>query len=405
LKARRRRPTKTNDQLKTILILLESFPKEKPRMKNPPRFVAASFWLALALVVLPVSLRSNTVKAAASVQTTTADTLQRGYRTGYSDGYQTGWRDTVEGRARDYRGKDDYRRADRVYVAAYGSLEDYRDGYRQGFESGYAAGYDKRGFDSTVPTNLRRRETVADAATTDDTDDGVASRRNDDSTNQNIGTANRDADVDDRQASDSAARNRNDDGNASGSNTSGRRGTTSLIPADTMLRVELLNRLSSDVSQRGDRFEARVIEPREYEGAIVSGRVTRVRRAPKVRGTSELQLDFDQIRFVNGPWADFNAQVVEVIPVGGEEQVGDVDPEGGVRGRSSTKDDVAKVGATAGVGAIIGAIAGGGKGAAIGAAIGGAVGTGGVLTQRGKDIQFERGQQLRIRTTGDTRTQ
>ncbi len=83
----------------------------------------------------------------------------------------------------------------------------------------------------------------------------------------------------------------------------------------------------------------------------------------------------------------------------GNENVGDVDDEGGVRGKSTTKDDVTKVGAGAGIGAIIGAIAGGGKGAAIGAVIGGSVGTAGVLTQRGKDIRLEPGQQLRIRTT------
>jgi outer membrane lipoprotein SlyB len=73
--------------------------------------------------------------------------------------------------------------------------------------------------------------------------------------------------------------------------------------------------------------------------------------------------------------------------------------EGGVRGKSTTKDDVAKVGAAAGVGAIIGAIAGGGKGAAIGAVIGGSAGGAGVMTQRGKDIRLESGQQLRIRAT------
>jgi hypothetical protein len=79
-----------------------------------------------------------------------------------------------------------------------------------------------------------------------------------------------------------------------------------------------------------------------------------------------------------------------------------IDPEGGVKGRSTTKDDVSKVGAATGVGAIIGAIAGGGSGAAIGAAIGGAAGTGVVMTQRGKDIRLERGQQLKIRTSTDT---
>ena len=69
----------------------------------------------------------------------------------------------------------------------------------------------------------------------------------------------------------------------------------------------------------------------------------------------------------------------------------------GVRGRDTTKEDVAKVGGAAGVGAIIGAIAGGGKGAVIGAVIGGGAATGGVMSQRGKDIRLEPGQQLRIR--------
>jgi hypothetical protein len=100
--------------------------------------------------------------------------------------------------------------------------------------------------------------------------------------------------------------------------------------------------------------------------------------------------------------ADLSADVIDVIPMSGRDNVGEVDPEGGVRGRDSTKDDVSKVGAATGIGAIIGAIAGGGKGAAIGAAIGGGVGTGGVLSQRGKDIRLDRGQQLRIRTATDT---
>jgi outer membrane lipoprotein SlyB len=89
----------------------------------------------------------------------------------------------------------------------------------------------------------------------------------------------------------------------------------------------------------------------------------------------------------------------------GNQDVGSVDPEGGVHGRDSTKDDVSKVGAATGIGAIIGAIFGGGKGAAIGAATGGAVGTGRVITKRGKDIRLERGQQLRIRTSNETRIQ
>ena len=97
--------------------------------------------------------------------------------------------------------------------------------------------------------------------------------------------------------------------------------------------------------------------------------------------------------------------MIEVLNTGHSDEAGEVDNEGGVRGKSTTKDDVSKVGASTGIGAIIGAIAGGGKGAAIGAAIGGSIGTAGVLTQRGKDLRLPQGQLLRIRTATETRIQ
>ncbi|HJQ31467.1 MAG TPA: hypothetical protein VJ866_04795, partial [Pyrinomonadaceae bacterium] len=133
---------------------------------------------------------------------------------------------------------------------------------------------------------------------------------------------------------------------------------------------------------------------------IVGGKLSDVQRPAKAKGRALLQLDFDQIQMPGtSGWEPFSAQVIEVVAPTEESGAGDVDAEGGVRGRGTTKDDVAKVGAAAGIGAIIGAIAGGGKGAAIGATIGAGAGTGGVMTQRGRDIRFEPGQQLRIRTS------
>lgn len=129
-----------------------------------------------------------------------------------------------------------------------------------------------------------------------------------------------------------------------------------------------------------------------------------MKRPGKVKGIAELQLAFEQIRMPDNRGSNFSAEVVEIVDTGNRD-VGSVDPEGGVRGRDSTKDDVSKVGAATGIGAIIGAIVGGGKGAAIGAAVGGAAGTGRVLTKRGQDIRLDRGQQLRIRTSAETRIQ
>jgi hypothetical protein len=172
-------------------------------------------------------------------------------------------------------------------------------------------------------------------------------------------------------------------------------GGSASIPRNTTLVLELNSRLSTDSSQRGDHFEARIIGPPEFVGAVVEGHVSQVKRPGKTKGIAELQLSFDQVRFPDNRNVSLHAELLEVMPMGRQEAP-NVDPEGGVKGKDSTKDDVTKVGA------IIGAIAGGGKGAAIGAVIGGGAGTAGVMTQRGKDLRLEPGQQLRIRTSSDT---
>ena len=351
-------------------------------MQTPRRLIAALFALVLAVAALPF----GGVRAADDVDTTATaqqqNALERGYRTGYSDGYQAGWRDQLQRAARNYRGKDDYQRADRAYNSAYGALEDYRDGYQQGYELGYNTGFEQRGFDSAVPAGLRRRGTQP--ASANDTTD-------------NRGTSDS---TDRRGSSDSNDRSGGVSSNAPTADLSG----AVFIPQNTNLRVELQTRLTTDATQRGDRFDARVVEPAQFAGAVVSGRVARVRRPGKVKGAAELQLDIEQIRLPDGRFANLNAQVVEVVRRTGT-GVGDVDPEGGVRGGDSTKDDVTKVGAGAGIGAVIGAIAGGGKGAAIGAIIGAGIGTAGVITSRGGDIRLEPGTELLLRTSTETRIQ
>jgi hypothetical protein len=328
--------------------------------------------LALAMVSLA---RLATPVAHASQGQSTA--LERGYRTGYSDGYSAGSRDVAEQVTRDHKNSDDYQRADRNYNQAWGTIEDYRDGYQQGFEAGYNAGFDRRPFESSIPTGLSRRGAVGAASS------NTVPSDNTQDTNQNTSSQN----------------NSNDAGQPAVA-----AGPLS-IPRDSILLVELESGLSSDASQRGDRFQARVIEPREFSGAIVDGRVTRVKRPGKVKGTAELQLAFEAIHMPDGRTAGLTADVVELVNMGGRDDSGTVDSEGGVRGRSSTKDDISKVGASTGIGAIIGAVIGGGQGAAIGAAIGGAAGAGTVLSKRGEDVRLPRGQQIKIRTATEARMQ
>jgi hypothetical protein len=341
------------------------------------KYLTIPLLVLVALVITSWPRITTPVAQAATSQdpTSTTTALERGYRTGYSDGFSAGSRDLADKANRDYRRNEDYQRADRNYNEAWGTAEDYRDGYQQGFESGYNAGFDQRPFDSSIPAGLTRRGT---------TDAGPTSTPDSAPTNDN-GQSN--------------------NGQSNNGQVSGSTNVPDVIPRDTVLLVELQSSLSTDASQRGDRFQARVIEPREFAGAVVDGRVTRVKRAGKVKGTSELQLSFEAIHMQNGSTSGFNAEVVELIDMNHREDSGTVDSEGGVRGRSSTKDDISRVGASTGIGAIIGAVVGGGKGAAIGAVIGGAVGTSSVLTKRGQDVRLDSGQQMKIRTATETRVQ
>lgn len=323
--------------------------------------------LALFLVFGLAASLSVTTKVSAQSQ---SSALERGFRTGYSDGYNAGFRDISDQLPRDYQNKPEYQRADRNYNEAWGTADDYRDGYQQGFESGYAAGYERRAFNSSIPTGLTRRGAAATVPANADNDNQAGSVDN--TVNTQIPSANQSV----------------------------------YLARDKVLLIELLSSLSTEASQQGDRFQARVMDPRELDGAIIEGRVLRVKRAGKLKGSAELQLAFETIRTVDNRTSTMSAQVIEVVDTGQQDdEAGTVDSEGGVKGKDSTKNDISKVGASTGIGAIIGAIAGGGKGAAIGAAIGGSLGTAGVLSSRGKDLRLARGQQLRIRTATESRIQ
>ena len=341
--------------------------------------------LSLALAVLMAALPVFSISVAAQDPQTQpqANALMRGYRAGYSDGYPAGVRDAANQTDKDFHSKAAYQQADRAYSPNFGSLDEYRNGYKQGFEVGYNDGFDRRNFDSSIPADLKVRES------------------NDNSQAPVMTNTSRPTDNTSRPADNAS---NVPDNNTNPADNSGAP-IVLTIPHDTIMRVELMSNLSTDASQKGDRFEAKVLEPKEYEGATLQGSVTQVQRAGKVKGTAELQLSFDEIRLPDGRAAKMSAQVIEVLQTGASEGVGKVDPEGGVKGKDSTKSDVTKVGAATGIGAVIGAIFGGGSGAAVGATIGAGVGTAGVLRERGKDIYLRQGQQMRIRTAGNAEIQ
>lgn len=303
-------------------------------------------------------------------------TLQRGYRTGYSDGYMAGYRDIIDNAEKNFAKHSDYSDAKRAYSKDYGSLEDYRDGYQQGFEAGYETGFEKRSFDGTVPATLQRRGVKTGDAVPDEAQANTVANPEPSTTSPDKDTTQL---ISFRPVSDA----------------------TIIIPRDTELIVEMLEDLNTDRNREGDKFTARIVSPVEITGGIIEGRISKIEKPGRIKKRSQMLLSFDRIVLTETRWSNFNAIMTEVLPMKGD-NVKRVDTEGTAVGKSTWKPDSIKVGAATGSGIIIGTIAGGPVGAAIGAGIGAAAGVGAVLIERGKHIKLTGGQQIRIKSSYET---
>jgi hypothetical protein len=347
-----------------------------------------------------------------SVQTADAQdariALQRGYRTGYSDGYMAGYRDVIDNAAKSPARHSEYAKADRAFNKDYGQLEDYRDGYQQGFEIGYNTGYEKRSFDATLPTELKKRGIInADAQAAINTTPSVATPTNDaPAINAPIETPV-EADTKSEETYSDDTTNAPVEQTPPVEKRSSQvsyvptSNASIVIPTDTELILELIDELSTERNKEGDKFTARIVSPMELSGAIVEGRISKIQKPGRIKRRSEMLLSFDRVVLTEGRWGNFSAVLTEVLPVK-KDNVKGVDSEGTVEGRSSLKGDITKVGGSTGTGALIGVIAGGPVGAAVGAGVGAAFGVGAVVVERGKHINLSKAQQLRIKSTYDT---
>ena len=332
--------------------------------------------------------------------------LQRGYRTGYSDGYMAGYRDVIDTAGKDYSKHQEYVDASRAYNKDYGTIEDYRDGYRQGFESGYDTGYEKRSFDSATPSGIKKRGDVINspaaapveaitqpAAAVIDTNTVPAETSTAAITTpaqtETVQNAIVEATIPDGVIQKVSYQPVSDD-------------PMIIIPRDTELILELQEPLDTNRNKEGDKFTAKVVAPQEIVGAVIEGRVDKVQRPGRIKKRSALLLSFDRIIISDTRWSNFDAIMTEVLPVKGD-NVKRVDGEGTAVGKSTFKPDAAKVAGATGAGVGIGAIAGGPVGAAVGAGVGAAFGVGAVIIERGKHINLRTSQQLRIKTSYETK--
>ena len=154
------------------------------------------------------------------------------------------------------------------------------------------------------------------------------------------------------------------------------------LPAGTALPLELETTLSSETAKIEGPVRAKLRQTLTVDGitalpagTVLTGEVTDVARAGKVKGRSRLVFTFNRFQ------AENIREDLRTNPLTFE-------------GEESKGEDATKIGAGAVGGAIVGGILGGGSGAAKGAAIGGAAGTGVVLATRGKDVTLASGTEL-----------
>jgi hypothetical protein len=137
-----------------------------------------------------------------------------------------------------------------------------------------------------------------------------------------------------------------------------------VVPAESVLGLQIERTVTSEVARVEDRVEARVTRDVRVgdrvaipAGSVVQGSVMEVERGGKVKEKARLGIRFHTVVLADGSRLSIRTDSV-------------------VReGTSPTGESAAKIGGAAVGGAILGAILGGGKGAAIGGGIGAAGGT------------------------------
>ena len=161
------------------------------------------------------------------------------------------------------------------------------------------------------------------------------------------------------------------------------------VPAGTVLKATLNTPVASDKSNPEDQVRATLKTPVTISGlqalpagSILTGHVTDVARAGKVKGRARIAFRFSRI----DPPGDADSIQLRTSSVAREAE-------------ATKKRDAATIGGGAVGGAIIGGIIGGGDGAAKGAAIGGAGGTGVVLATRGKEVRLAAGAPVSVKLT------
>lgn len=178
-----------------------------------------------------------------------------------------------------------------------------------------------------------------------------------------------------------------------------------IVPGGTKIVLRLLDPLSTEMNNQGDGFQAALAEDIELsdeaailEGTRVYGIVSRLKRAGRIRGKAEMELQFNRIEIRPGYSLALNAEMVGLIQNPRNRAVSESET---ITQESGVKGDIGRIGASSGIGALIGVIAGGAGGAGKGAVVGAAGGLVGTVLTRGDDINLLTETEVIIRLVDD----
>jgi hypothetical protein len=145
----------------------------------------------------------------------------------------------------------------------------------------------------------------------------------------------------------------------------------------TLLRVNMIDGLSTENTQPGAKFTAQIADPVEKDGRVIipigsvlDGQVTEVHSGKRISGGALIHLEPRNITLPDGTHYVIHAQLIDTSRSDFK-----VDNEGTLKKREHPKETLAVMSLETGSAAVVGAMIGGGVGAVVGAGVGAGVGT------------------------------
>jgi hypothetical protein len=150
------------------------------------------------------------------------------------------------------------------------------------------------------------------------------------------------------------------------------------IREGTLLKVRVMQELSTDKTVPGTAFKAELTEQVTKDGrvilpvgAVLEGKVTEVHSGKRISGKAMMHLEPRSVTLPDGTQYILHAQLIDTSDTA-HTRIGS---EGDLIRKDHAKETMAVVGGVTGAGAIAGGLIGGGVGAVVGAGIGAGAGT------------------------------